>query len=466
MKTMLTVPRESRWAQIFLVMAFAAFATLLMAPQAQATSGYQTTWRGIYSGTTSSTDASCQLCHGTSTQNLNPYGFAISPRCSGWNNITAGINGAANANSDNDAGGNSNLVEINASTQPGWTTGANQVWNRSSCATAGTNTAPGGLTLDPTAPPVNTPPVANPNTYNTGFGAQLTVNAPGVLGNDTDADNDPLTAVLQNDVSNGTLSLSPNGSFIYQPNGGFSGADGFTYVANDGTDNSNVATVTINVAGPGNTPPVANDDVYQTAFNTPLNVPAPGVLGNDTDANGDALTAALQSNPSNGTLNSFSTNGAFSYTPNTGFTGTDSFTYLANDGLANSNVASVTITVLPPVGGDFDGDGIPDAQDNCIEVANGTLLPIGAGALSQRDTDRDGYGNMCDADLNNDGSVNGADFVLFRSVYGQSTQGTAPYSTVDHADFDGSLSVNGADFVKFRSYYGSIPGPSGLTPAP
>jgi VCBS repeat-containing protein len=414
------------------------------------------TWGNLHPGSATENNASCQTCHGTSTQNLNPYGAQIATSCGNTGNITARINAAdaRNLNSDGDPGGFTDIQEANASTQPGWTTaGPSPVVNRGSCNSAGTNNAPTNIgLLDPTAPPVNTPPVANPNTYNTGFGAQLTVNAPGVLGNDTDADNDPLTAVLQNDVSNGTLSLSPNGSFIYQPNGGFSGADGFTYVANDGTDNSNVATVTINVAGPGNTPPVANNDTYQTPFNTQLNVPAPGVLGNDTDANGEALTAALQTSVSNGTL-SFSTNGSFSYTPATGFSGTDSFTYVANDGLASSNVATVTITVSPQSGGDFDGDGILDTQDNCIEVAN----------ADQRDTDGDGYGNRCDADIAipNDGTVNLSDYSAFRAAFG----GTGTLTPAqENADFNGDGNVNLGDYSIFRASFGQAPGPSALVP--
>ena len=95
----------------------------------------------------------------------------------------------------------------------------------------------------------------------------------------------------------------------------------------------------------GNNPPVAVDDGYSMVKNTTLNVPAPGVLANDSDPDGDTLTAALASSvTSNGTL-SFFTDGSFIYTPDLDFTGTDSFTYTANDGLADSNEATVTITI-------------------------------------------------------------------------------------------------------------------------
>ena len=95
---------------------------------------------------------------------------------------------------------------------------------------------------------------------------------------------------------------------------------------------------------PPNTAPVANDDGYATSEDVQLVVGAPGVLGNDTDADDDALTATLVSGTSNGTL-VLNSDGSFSYTPNPDFSGTDSFTYMANDGTEDSAVATATITV-------------------------------------------------------------------------------------------------------------------------
>jgi VCBS repeat-containing protein len=94
----------------------------------------------------------------------------------------------------------------------------------------------------------------------------------------------------------------------------------------------------------GNVAPVANDDAYSTPQDTVLNVGAPGVLANDTDANGDDLTAVKVSDPSHGsvTLNS---DGSFEYVPDTGYSGQDTFNYKAYDGELYSNTATVTITV-------------------------------------------------------------------------------------------------------------------------
>lgn len=91
-------------------------------------------------------------------------------------------------------------------------------------------------------------PEAFDDAYETDEDTVLTVDAAsGVLANDTDADSDPLTAMLDTDVSNGTLVFNADGSFEYTPNEDFSGVDTFTYHANDGTSDSEIATVTITV---------------------------------------------------------------------------------------------------------------------------------------------------------------------------------------------------------------------------
>ena len=179
---------------------------------------------------------------------------------------------------------------------------------------------------------VNTAPTAGDNSYSTDEDTTLNVPAPGVLGNDTDPDGDSLNAVLQSGPGDGTLTLNSNGSFTYTPDPGFFGSDSFTYRASDGSANSNTATVTITV-NEVNTAPTAGDNSYSTDEDTTLNVPAPGVLGNDTDPDGDSLNAVLQSGPGDGSL-SLNSNGGFTYTPNNNFNGSDSFSYRANDGSA------------------------------------------------------------------------------------------------------------------------------------
>ena len=96
-----------------------------------------------------------------------------------------------------------------------------------------------------------------------------------------------------------------------------------------------------------NTPPTANPDNYSTTQDTPLTVSAPGVLGNDSDPDaGNTITAVLVSGPTNAAAFALNANGSFNYTPNTGFTGTDSFTYKAKDNFnAESSVVTVTLSV-------------------------------------------------------------------------------------------------------------------------
>src|SRR5207244_13426636 len=115
------------------------------------------------------------------------------------------------------------------------------------------------------------------------------------------------------------LRFKADATLTYTRSSGFSGTDTFTYKANDGQLDSNVATVTITVNA-GNGRPTATDDAYSTDEDTALTIVAPGVLSNDTDPDGDALTAVLVSSPAHGTL-ALNANGSFSYTPAANYNG-------------------------------------------------------------------------------------------------------------------------------------------------
>jgi hypothetical protein len=203
----------------------------------------------------------------------------------------------------------------------------------------------------------NTPPVAVDDTATTPFETPVTID---VLANDTDADGDTLSSGASDAASASGGTVSCTATCDYTPPTGFSGTDTFTYQASDGTDLSNVATVTITVEAAPNTPPVAVDDAYGTLQDVALTVPAPGVLGNDSDADGDTLTAALTTPATSGTL-VLGSDGSFLYTPSAGFFGTDGFTYVAFDGTDVSNPATVTITVTQATKhvGDLDGSAVP-----------------------------------------------------------------------------------------------------------
>ncbi len=102
-------------------------------------------------------------------------------------------------------------------------------------------------------------------------------------------------------------------------------------------------------------------------------------------------------------------------------------------------------------GPDTDGDGVPDASDNCLLVPNAPPLDC--------DTDQDGYGNACDADYNDDGLVGGADFSQLIAAYG-SISGEPEYDADIDADGDGQ--IGGLEFALTLGSYGGPPGPSGL----
>ena len=195
---------------------------------------------------------------------------------------------------------------------------------------------------------------ANDDAYSTPQDTALHVEAPGVLANDVDPEDDPLTATVVTQPAHGSLVLDTSGSFDYTPVSGFSGPDTFIYQASDGTHTSN-AVVKITVVAPTE-PPTADDDSYSTTEDTDLSEPAPGVLGNDSGADGTTLTAELVSGPDKGGSVELAANGSFTYTPNTDFNGTETFAYKASDGNLDSAVATVSITVTPAPDPPFAGD--------------------------------------------------------------------------------------------------------------
>ena len=136
----------------------------------------------------------------------------------------------------------------------------------------------------------------------------------------SDPDGDALTVVLQAGPTKGTLTLESSGAFRYTPALNFQGVDSFTYKAGDGQLQGPTATVTLQVQAVSDAP-VAVTDHYNLNEDISLNVPAPGVLGNDSDVDGDPTTAVLVSTVAHGTL-VFNSNGSFVYTPAPNYSGT------------------------------------------------------------------------------------------------------------------------------------------------
>jgi hypothetical protein len=183
-------------------------------------------------------------------------------------------------------------------------------------------------------------PTSVNDSYTTGVGTSLVIAAPGVLAND-DTGGASITAVLVTAATQGTVTLDASGAFVYTPHAGFAGTDAFTYRAQNSIGAGNVATVTLTVAVGI---PTTVADVYAVDVNSQLVVPAPGVLGNDVDNGGGALSAQLVSSPASGVL-TLNADGSFTYLPNPGFSGTDGFSYRATSSAGAGNPAIVTLTV-------------------------------------------------------------------------------------------------------------------------
>jgi len=153
----------------------------------------------------------------------------------------------------------------------------------------------------------------------------------------TDVDGDSLTYSIVDIPSNGTVALLDNMA-TYTPATNYNGADSFTFKANDGTVDSNTATVSITVT-PVNDAPVASDQSTATPEDILVDVTLSA-----TDVDGDSLTYSIVDIPSNGTV-ALSGN-LTTYTPDENYNGADSFTFKANDGTVDSNTATVHITVI------------------------------------------------------------------------------------------------------------------------
>jgi VCBS repeat-containing protein len=182
---------------------------------------------------------------------------------------------------------------------------------------------------------VNDSPVANGATFATDEDTTHTGTLTG-----SDVDGDSLTFALGTQAAHGTVTVNVDGTYSYVPNANFHGSDSFTFTVNDGTITSAAATVTVTVNAVNDAPIVTNGSgsVNRNGFL----VGSVSPLGSDVE--GDALTYTFVTQPAHGTL-SLSPDGTFTYTPTPGYNGPDSFSFKANDGQADSNVATFSITV-------------------------------------------------------------------------------------------------------------------------
>jgi hypothetical protein len=201
----------------------------------------------------------------------------------------------------------------------------------------------------------NTAPIAVDDAVATPRDQPVTIN---VLANDSDANGDPLTISAIGTPLHGAATTDGQ-TVTYTPNPNFVGVDTFTYTILDGRGGAATATVTVTVSGPpgSNQAPTAGNDSATTTPGTPVTI---DVLANDADPDGDNLTIASVTSPSNGTATV--QNSKIVYTPNAGFVGTDSFLYTASDGKGGAASATVTVTVTEQPGGGANSLYLPLVQ--------------------------------------------------------------------------------------------------------
>lgn len=226
---------------------------------------------------------------------------------------------------------------------------------------------------------VNRAPVAVNDAVSTSENTPVTV---AVRGNDTDADGDPLTVASATPGAHGSVVIDAVANNpIYTPDAGFAGSDSFTYTINDGKGATSTATVTVTVNALSNGAPVANNDVATVDEASSVVI---AVRGNDTDPDGDSLTVVGVTQGANGSVVIDAVTSNPIYTPNAGFTGTDTFTYTVDDGHGNAATGTVTVTVNPIV------NQAPVAANDTALTRMDTAIFIPVSTLLANDTDANG----------------------------------------------------------------------------
>jgi hypothetical protein len=213
---------------------------------------------------------------------------------------------------------------------------------------------------------VNNPPIAKSQRVTTDIDTSSTITLDA-----TDKDGDRLTYSIGTTPNHGSLSSfdKDTGSVVYKPNNGYSGSDSFTFTASDESSTSNAAEVSI-VVNPVthiNSPPVAESQDVTTDMDTsaPITLDA-------TDKDGDSLTYSIGTTPNHGSLSPFDEDaGSAVYNPNSGYTGSDSFTFTVNDEGSTSNAAEVSITVNPVT--NINSTSTPENENGSENKSQSTL---------------------------------------------------------------------------------------------
>jgi Ca2+-binding RTX toxin-like protein len=212
------------------------------------------------------------------------------------------------------------------------------------------------------------------------------------------------TVTYTTDETTGSLAYTPvadaSGTAVVTVTVTDAGLDGDLSASGDNGTFSRTFTVTVNAT---NDLPVAVADNFTTNEDGQLTVTASGVLINDTDIEGTSLTAVLAADVAHGTL-ALVPNGGFNYTPDTGYYGTDSFNYKANDGIDDGNTVTVTIDVIqhPEIHGtlfhDLDGDETLDVGEPelagwtvFLDTSDDGIFDAGESSTTTLDDERGNY---------------------------------------------------------------------------
>lgn len=223
-----------------------------------------------------------------------------------------------------------------------------------------------------TITPVDDPPVATDGTLNT---PEDTPQGGTLIA--TDIDSAVLTFSVTSGPSHGLLVLTDplTGDYLYTPDANYNGPDSFKFVANDGTQDSNIGTVSINVT-PADDPPVAADGTLMTNESASQT----GTL-TATDIDSVSLTFRVISGPSHGgVVIDDAATGAYTYTPDPSYNGPDTFKFVANDGTQDSNEGTIAITVTPL-------NSPPVGNDASLNVAENSIPGTVVGAVTATDPD-------------------------------------------------------------------------------
>ena len=206
-------------------------------------------------------------------------------------------------------------------------------------------------------------PVAQADSASTTQGVAAGID---VLANDSDADGDALAVSAVTPPAHGSAAAA-GGGILYTPAAGYTGVDTFSYTVSDGRGGTGNATVSVAVGARPNQAPIARNDVASTAFGRPVSISA---LANDSDPDGDTLVIVEVGAPAHGTAGVAGQ--GILYTPEPGYSGPDSFTYVIEDGHGGRATATVAITVAAQPNRN------PLARDDAASVTSGQLVIVDA----------------------------------------------------------------------------------------